>query len=214
MLYQRRCLPVFVPTDHYRHAESLSGWLTKRLARTSSGGGETVTLANRDGTGGNHGKRDIDVQYKEVNLRTGVWNEAAWGRQWGTEHVQRQEEGRAERHQDEGDGDDEHQGQGDELRDWVVDIGHSAHQGVEATKRQLRVRLLFPGMDRVVEHLPAMPSQRQEQGQGPPETNQGAIGAVVKAVHGPLGPHPGRAAHPSRHRRAHQVPRGGDRQGH
>ena len=54
-----------------------------------------MTLANRDGTGGNHGKQDIDVQYKEVNLRTGVWNKAAWVRQWGTERVQRQEEGRA-----------------------------------------------------------------------------------------------------------------------
>ena len=38
-----------------------------------------------------------------------------------------------------------------ELREWVVDIGHSAHQGVEATKRQLRVRLWFPGMDRAME---------------------------------------------------------------
>ena len=38
-----------------------------------------------------------------------------------------------------------------ELRDWVVDIGHSAHQGVDANKRQLRVRLWFPGMDRAVE---------------------------------------------------------------
>jgi hypothetical protein len=37
------------------------------------------------------------------------------------------------------------------LRDWVVDIGHSAHQGVDATKRPLRVRLWFPGMDRAVE---------------------------------------------------------------
>ena len=33
----------FVPTDYYRHAESLSGCLTKRIARTYSGGGETVT---------------------------------------------------------------------------------------------------------------------------------------------------------------------------
>ena len=38
-----------------------------------------------------------------------------------------------------------------ELREWVVDIGHSAHQGVDATKRQLRVRVWFPGMDRAVE---------------------------------------------------------------
>ena len=37
-----------------------------------------------------------------------------------------------------------------ELRDWVVDIGHITHQGVEATKRQRRVRLWFPGMDRAV----------------------------------------------------------------
>ena len=38
-----------------------------------------------------------------------------------------------------------------ELRDWVVDLGHSAHQGEDATKRQLRVRLWFPGMDKAVE---------------------------------------------------------------
>ena len=37
------------------------------------------------------------------------------------------------------------------LRDWVVDLGHSAHQGVDATKRQLRLRLWFPGMDKAVE---------------------------------------------------------------
>ena len=36
------------------------------------------------------------------------------------------------------------------LRDWVVDLGHSAHQGVDTTKRQLRVRLWFPGMDKAV----------------------------------------------------------------
>ena len=52
----------FVPTDYYRHAESSSGCSTKRLARTCSGGGETVTLANGDGTWGNYGKRDIDNQ--------------------------------------------------------------------------------------------------------------------------------------------------------
>ena len=72
-----------------------SGCSTKRLARMYSGGGETVTLANRDGAGGDHGKRDIDDQDKEVNPRTGVGNEAAWGRQRGTERVQRQEKGRA-----------------------------------------------------------------------------------------------------------------------
>ena len=37
------------------------------------------------------------------------------------------------------------------LREWVVDLGHSTHQGVDATKRQLRVRLWFPGMDKAVE---------------------------------------------------------------
>ena len=37
------------------------------------------------------------------------------------------------------------------LRDWVVDLGHSAHQGMDATKRQLRVRLWFPGMEKAVE---------------------------------------------------------------
>ena len=40
-----------------------------------------------------------------------------------------------------------------DLRDWVVDLGHSTHQGEAATKRQLRVRLWFPGMDRAVERM-------------------------------------------------------------
>ena len=34
------------------------------------------------------------------------------------------------------------------LRNWVMDLGHSAHQGVDATKRQLRVRLWFPCIDK------------------------------------------------------------------
>ena len=50
-----------------------------------------MTLANGDGTGGNYGKRDINDQYKEVNPRTGVRNEAAKGRQQGTKLVQRQD---------------------------------------------------------------------------------------------------------------------------
>ena len=37
-------------------------------------------MANRDGTGGNHGKQDINDLDKEVNVRTGVGNEAVWGR--------------------------------------------------------------------------------------------------------------------------------------
>ena len=42
---------------------------------------------------------------------------------------------------------------GDEgtLREWVVDLGHSGHMGMTATKRLLRHRLWFPGMDRIVE---------------------------------------------------------------
>ena len=36
------------------------------------------------------------------------------------------------------------------LRDWVDNLGHSAHQGVDATKRKLRVRLWYPGMDKAV----------------------------------------------------------------
>ena len=36
------------------------------------------------------------------------------------------------------------------LRDWVIDSGYSEHQGVDATKRQLRVRLWFPGIDKMV----------------------------------------------------------------
>ena len=48
-----------------------------------------MTLANGDGTGGDHGKQDIEDLDKEENPRTGVGNEVAWGRQWGTERVQR-----------------------------------------------------------------------------------------------------------------------------
>ena len=33
----------------------------------------------------------------------------------------------------------------------MVHLGHSAHQGVDATKRQLRLRLWLPGMDKSVE---------------------------------------------------------------
>ena len=39
------------------------------------------------------------------------------------------------------------------LREWVVDLGHSAHQGVDATKRLLHLRLWFPGMDREMERI-------------------------------------------------------------
>ena len=37
------------------------------------------------------------------------------------------------------------------LQDWVVDLGHSTHQEVDATKRQLRLRLRFLGMDNALE---------------------------------------------------------------
>ena len=37
------------------------------------------------------------------------------------------------------------------LRQWVVDLGHSGHLGISATKRLLRHRLWFPGMDKLVE---------------------------------------------------------------
>ena len=37
------------------------------------------------------------------------------------------------------------------LRDWVVDLGHSGHLGIHATKRLLRQRLWFPGMDKMVD---------------------------------------------------------------
>ena len=38
-------------------------------------------MANGDGTAGDHDKQDIDDLDKEVNPRTGVGDEAAWGRQ-------------------------------------------------------------------------------------------------------------------------------------
>ena len=38
------------------------------------------------------------------------------------------------------------------------------------------------------QHLPGMPGECGEQGQGPPEANEGSGGAVVQAVRGPLGP--------------------------
>ena len=37
------------------------------------------------------------------------------------------------------------------IREWVVELGHSGHMGMSATKRLLRLRLWFPGMDRMVE---------------------------------------------------------------
>ena len=37
------------------------------------------------------------------------------------------------------------------LREWIVELGHSGHMGTGATKRLLRLRLWFPGMDRLVE---------------------------------------------------------------
>ena len=37
------------------------------------------------------------------------------------------------------------------VRDWVVELGHSGHMGISATKRLLRHRLWFPGMDHMVE---------------------------------------------------------------
>ena len=39
------------------------------------------------------------------------------------------------------------------MREWVVDLGHSGHMGMSATKRLLRLRLWFPGMDRMVERI-------------------------------------------------------------
>ena len=43
------------------------------------------------------------------------------------------------------------QGEQASLREWVVDLGHSGHMGMSATKRLLRHRLWFPGMDKMVE---------------------------------------------------------------
>ena len=37
------------------------------------------------------------------------------------------------------------------LLDWVVDLGHSGHLGINATKCLLQQRLWFPGMDKMVE---------------------------------------------------------------
>ena len=37
------------------------------------------------------------------------------------------------------------------LREWVIELGHSGHMGINATKRLLRLRLWFPGMDKMVE---------------------------------------------------------------
>lgn len=37
------------------------------------------------------------------------------------------------------------------IREWIVELGHSGHMGINATKRLLRLRLWFPGMDRMVE---------------------------------------------------------------
>ena len=39
------------------------------------------------------------------------------------------------------------------IREWIIDLGHSGHMGITATKRLLRLRLWFPGMDRLVERI-------------------------------------------------------------
>ena len=38
-----------------------------------------------------------------------------------------------------------------DIREWIVELGHSGHMGIAATKRLLRLRLWFPGMDKLVE---------------------------------------------------------------
>ena len=57
------------PTDDFRlqtDKVASPGWLSMRLTRSASGEGMTergdVTMANRDRTGGDHSKRDIDDQ--------------------------------------------------------------------------------------------------------------------------------------------------------
>ena len=40
---------------------------------------------------------------------------------------------------------------GGNIRDWVVEIGHSSHMGMNTTKRLLRHRLWFPEMDKTIE---------------------------------------------------------------
>ena len=37
------------------------------------------------------------------------------------------------------------------MREWIVELGHAGHMGMSATKRLLRSRLWFPGMDCLVE---------------------------------------------------------------
>ena len=37
------------------------------------------------------------------------------------------------------------------MREWVVDLGHSGHMGSAATKRLLRLRVWFPGMDKMID---------------------------------------------------------------
>ena len=71
-----------------------------------------MTLANGDGTGGNHSRRGIDGQFKEVKLRTGVRNKAAWGANGEPDACNDKKKG--ERRQDESGGDDGHQGQGED----------------------------------------------------------------------------------------------------
>ena len=68
----------------------------------------------KQATAGNHSKRGIDGQFKEVNPRTGLGNEAAWGANGEPDACNDKKRGRAGRHQDEGDGDDGRQGQGDD----------------------------------------------------------------------------------------------------
>ena len=71
----------FVPPDYYRHTESLVRMYNKEACEDVLQKRWDVTLANGDGTGGDHSKQDIDDQDKETRTR-GVEGES---KDWGWE---------------------------------------------------------------------------------------------------------------------------------
>ena len=100
------------------------------------------------------------------------------------------------------------------MQDWLVDLGH---QKVDATKRQLRLRLRFLGMDnaleRAVERCLACQASVEEY-QSPITANKDTGQAMELPVCRTLGAHTGRMPYTGCDRWSDTLPRGYSGQGH
>ena len=69
------------------------------------------------------------------------------------------------------------------LREWEVDLGHFEYQDVDATKRLLRLRLWFPGMDHEVERgVSPTPGISTTPPQGPSQAQPSSHRTVGQAL--------------------------------